>query len=145
MQYYQHDLALVAMAAALRPGGVLAIDICDLEFGRVRAGEANRGLAGPDWAVITEFSAPAPDIFVRDVRTRRGRRVAARHRAPRERAGRHVLDPRAAGFARRAGDGADVVRLLFRRRGAAARDARGGRGQHLILYQVAAAVGGGRV
>src|SRR5271154_7581911 len=48
--------ALAAMAGALRPGGVLAIDICDLEFGRVRAGEANRGLAGPDWAVITEFS-----------------------------------------------------------------------------------------
>jgi SAM-dependent methyltransferase len=63
------DRALAAMAAALRPGGVLAIDICDLEFGRVRAGEANRGLAGPDWAVITEFSAPAPDIFVRDVTT----------------------------------------------------------------------------
>src|SRR5271154_3073078 len=50
------DRALIAMAGALRPGGVLAIDICDLEFGRVRAGEANRGLAGPDWAVITEFS-----------------------------------------------------------------------------------------
>ncbi len=32
------DRALVAMAAALRPGGVLAIDICDLEFGRVRRG-----------------------------------------------------------------------------------------------------------
>jgi len=63
------DRALVAMAGALRPGGVLAIDICDLEFGRVRAGEANRGLAGPDWAVITEFSAPAPDVFVRDVTT----------------------------------------------------------------------------
>ena len=63
------DRTLVAMAGALRPGGVLAIDICDLEFGRVRAGEANRGLAGPDWAVITEFSAPAPDVFVRDVTT----------------------------------------------------------------------------
>jgi len=63
------DRALVAMAGALRPGGVLAIDICDLEFGRVRAGEANRGLAGPDWAVITEFSTPAPEVFVRDVTT----------------------------------------------------------------------------
>lgn len=61
--------ALVAMAKALRPGGVLAIDICDLEFGRVRAGEANRGRAGPDWAVITEFSIPAPDKFVRDITT----------------------------------------------------------------------------
>jgi SAM-dependent methyltransferase len=63
------DRALVAMAEALRPGGVLAIDICDLEFGRIRAGDANRGLAGPDWAVITEFSAPAPEVFVRDITT----------------------------------------------------------------------------
>jgi len=63
------DRALIAMAGALRPGGVLAIDICDLEFGRVRAGDANRGLAGPDWAVITEFSAPAPEVFVRDITT----------------------------------------------------------------------------
>lgn len=63
------DRALVAMAGALRPGGVLAIDICDLEYGRVRAGEANRGVAGPDWAAITQFSIPAPDRFVRDVIT----------------------------------------------------------------------------
>jgi len=63
------DRALVAMARALRPGGVLAIDICDLEFGRLRAGADNFGRVGPDWAVITEFSAPAPDIFVRDITT----------------------------------------------------------------------------
>jgi SAM-dependent methyltransferase len=63
------DRALVAMAGALRPGGVLAIDVCDLEFGRVRAGESNRGVAGPDWAAITEFSTPAPDRFVRDITT----------------------------------------------------------------------------
>ena len=63
------DRALVAMAGALRPGGVLAIDVCDLEFGRIRAGDVNRGLAGPDWAVITEFSAPAPEVFVRDITT----------------------------------------------------------------------------
>jgi len=63
------DRALVAIAGALRPGGVLAIDICDLEFGRVRAGEDTIGRAGPDWAVITEFSTPAPDKFVRDITT----------------------------------------------------------------------------
>jgi SAM-dependent methyltransferase len=63
------DRALVAMAGALRPGGVLAIDICDLEFGRIRAGQDNFGRVGPDWAVITEFSAPAPDVFVRDITT----------------------------------------------------------------------------
>jgi SAM-dependent methyltransferase len=63
------DRALIAMARALRPGGVLAIDLCDLEFGRARAGEENAGRAGPDWAVITQFSRPAPDKFVRDVTT----------------------------------------------------------------------------
>jgi SAM-dependent methyltransferase len=63
------DRALVRMAGALRPDGVLAIDVCDLEFGRVRAGEAGAGRVGPDWAVITEFSTPAPDKFVRDVTT----------------------------------------------------------------------------
>ena len=129
------DRALVAMAGALRPGGVLAIDICDLEFGRVRAGEANRGLAGPDWAVITEFSTPAPEVFVRDVTTfvpDGARRVAARQRAPRERAGRHVPDPGAAGVARRDGHGGDVVR----RCGAAAGDARRDRGQNLTRGRV---------
>jgi SAM-dependent methyltransferase len=63
------DRALVAMAGALRPGGVLAIDVCDLEFGRVRAGEDTIGRVGPDWAVITQFSAPAPEVFVRDITT----------------------------------------------------------------------------
>ncbi len=63
------DQALVSMAGALRPGGVLAIDICDLEYGQIRAGTENVGRVGPDWAVITEFSAPAPDRFVRDITT----------------------------------------------------------------------------
>jgi SAM-dependent methyltransferase len=61
--------ALAAMAGALRPGGVLAVDVCDLEFGRIRAGETNFARVGPDWAIITEFSAPAPDRFVRDITT----------------------------------------------------------------------------
>jgi SAM-dependent methyltransferase len=61
--------ALAAIARALRPGGVLAFDVCDLEFGRIRAGEPNFARVGPDWAVITEFSAPAPDRFVRDITT----------------------------------------------------------------------------
>jgi SAM-dependent methyltransferase len=63
------DRALVAMARTLRPGGVLAIDICDLEWGRVRAGAENYGRIGPDWAVITEYSTPAPEVFVRDITT----------------------------------------------------------------------------
>jgi SAM-dependent methyltransferase len=63
------DRALAGMAEALRPGGVLAIDICDLEFGRVRAGEGTIGRVGPDWAVIAAFSAPSPEVVVRDITT----------------------------------------------------------------------------
>jgi SAM-dependent methyltransferase len=63
------DRALVAMAAALRLGGVLAIDVCDLEWGAIRAGAEPHARVGPDWAVITEFSTPAPDKFVRDITT----------------------------------------------------------------------------
>lgn len=63
------DRALVAMAAALRPGGVLAIDLCDLEWGTIREGAETYGRVGPDYAVITEYSAPAPEVFVRDITT----------------------------------------------------------------------------
>ena len=63
------DRALEAMAGALRPGGVLALDILDLEYGRLRAGDTAVGRAEPDWAIITGYSAPAPDRFVRDITT----------------------------------------------------------------------------
>src|SRR5215472_9587601 len=63
------DRALVAMAGALRAGGVLVLDVCDLEWGRVREGADNYGRVGPDWAIITEYSAPAPEVFVRNITT----------------------------------------------------------------------------
>jgi SAM-dependent methyltransferase len=63
------DRALVAIAEALRPGGLLAVDICDLEWGRARRDTPNFARAGDDWAIITEFSVPAPDRFVRDITT----------------------------------------------------------------------------
>jgi SAM-dependent methyltransferase len=63
------DRALVAMAGALRPGGVLAIDVLDLAFGQIDPGRESSGLTGPDWAVITQFSRPARDKFVRDATT----------------------------------------------------------------------------
>jgi SAM-dependent methyltransferase len=63
------DRGLVAMAAALRPRSVLAIDICDLEWGRRRADAPVFARTGPDWAVITEFSRPSPEVFVRDITT----------------------------------------------------------------------------
>lgn len=63
------ERALVAIARALNPGGRLALDMCDLEWGRARVDAANLGRAGPDWAIITEFSTPTPDRFVRDMTT----------------------------------------------------------------------------
>src|SRR5690349_24023456 len=63
------DRGLVAAAGAVRPGGVLALDLCDLELARRRAGERPVGWVGDDWALITEFSIPAPDRFVRQMAT----------------------------------------------------------------------------
>ena len=63
------DRALVAIAGALRPGGRLALDMCDLEWARARKDTPVFARAAPDWAIITEFSVPAPDRFVRDITT----------------------------------------------------------------------------
>src|ERR1700680_4397833 len=57
------DRALVAAAQSLRPGGVLAVDICDLEWGTARQGAANLGRVGDNWAIITEFLISAPKRF----------------------------------------------------------------------------------
>jgi SAM-dependent methyltransferase len=60
--------ALGAMAGTLRPGGMLAFDICDLAYGaRSVDGLASRGWVADDWALITEFSVPSPDAFVRQM------------------------------------------------------------------------------
>lgn len=63
------DRALVALARALRPGGILAIDLCDLEWAAARVGEHERSRVGDDWAIITRFSVPNPDRYVRDMTT----------------------------------------------------------------------------
>jgi len=63
------DRALVAMALALRPGGLLAFDVCDLEWARARRDTPYAAGMGDDWAIITKFSIPAPDRFVRDITT----------------------------------------------------------------------------
>jgi SAM-dependent methyltransferase len=63
------DRALVAAARALRPGGVLAIDLCDQTFGRLGDGPESSGRTAPDWAVISQYSRPSPDRFVRDITT----------------------------------------------------------------------------
>lgn len=61
----QIEKALVATASALLPGGVLAIDICDLEWGRHRQGAPADGRVGDDWALVTRYSTPAPNRFDR--------------------------------------------------------------------------------
>jgi SAM-dependent methyltransferase len=61
------DRALAAIAGALRPGGLFAIDICDLEWGVARRNEPNFGRVGADWAIITRYSMPSPERFVRDI------------------------------------------------------------------------------
>ena len=61
------ERSLVAIAGALRPGGVLAIDLCDLEWGALRVDEPARGWVGDDWALVTRFSTPSPASYVREM------------------------------------------------------------------------------
>lgn len=61
------EQALVAMADALRPDGRIAFDICDFEWGEVRAGAPPYGAVGDDWAIITRYPATQPNIFTREI------------------------------------------------------------------------------
>lgn len=61
------DRAFVAAAEALRPDGVLAVDICDLDWGTTRRNPPNLGRVGADWAIVAEFSMPTPARFVRQM------------------------------------------------------------------------------
>jgi SAM-dependent methyltransferase len=63
------DRALVAAANALRAGGVFAIDLCDLRWGEAFGSRPNFGQASDDWALISEFSLPRPNQFVREMTT----------------------------------------------------------------------------
>jgi SAM-dependent methyltransferase len=63
------DQALIALADALRPGGMLAIDLCDLEYGRLRRDSPPHVRRDDAWLIATEFSSPAADRFVREMTT----------------------------------------------------------------------------
>ena len=63
------DRALVAIADALRPAGICAFDICDLEWGEARRDAMNQGRVGDDWAIVTRYSMPSPDRFIRHMTT----------------------------------------------------------------------------
>jgi SAM-dependent methyltransferase len=59
------DRALVAIADALRPGGVVAIDLCDREWGEARRGAPAFGRVTDDWAIVTDYEVPSASRFVR--------------------------------------------------------------------------------
>jgi SAM-dependent methyltransferase len=61
--------ALRAIAGAVRPGGLFAVDICDLEWGASRRGAPNHSRVEDDWAIVTRFSTPSPERFVREITT----------------------------------------------------------------------------
>jgi SAM-dependent methyltransferase len=63
------DRALAAMSRALLPGGILAFDICDLAWGRLRRDAPPYARVADDWVLVTRFSVPAPDRFVREITT----------------------------------------------------------------------------
>jgi len=60
---------LVAIARALRPGGVLALDLCDLRWAEIRRDDPPYARVDDDWAIVTRYAVPAPDRFVRDITT----------------------------------------------------------------------------
>ena len=60
--------ALVAIAGSLRPGGVLAVDLCDLAFAAGKADAPSVRVAA-DWTIVTRFSSPRPEEFVREITT----------------------------------------------------------------------------
>jgi SAM-dependent methyltransferase len=63
------DRALVVLARALRPGGVFAVDLEDLEWAAARVEQPAHGRVGDDWAIISRYDVPAPDRFVREMTT----------------------------------------------------------------------------
>lgn len=65
----QLDAALASLARALRPGGLIAFDICDLRWADARRGEGPRVWFGDDWVLITRTSLPDDRTFRREMTT----------------------------------------------------------------------------
>jgi SAM-dependent methyltransferase len=63
------DGALVAASRALRPGGLLALDLCDRSWGDARTHAPPSVRRDQGWVVITEYSRPSADRVVRDMTT----------------------------------------------------------------------------
>jgi SAM-dependent methyltransferase len=65
----QVRVSLTAIGRALLPGGVLAFDICDFEWGEARRDQAPRVWSGDDWVLITRTSVPDRGIYRRHMTT----------------------------------------------------------------------------
>jgi SAM-dependent methyltransferase len=61
------DRTLVAVAQALRHGGVLAIDLCDLGWGEARRDAPPLVRVHDDWVLSSRFSLPRPNLYVREM------------------------------------------------------------------------------
>ncbi len=59
--------ACAAICRALRPGGFLAVDICDLRWAETRRDAPAAVRVDDDWVLVARFSTPAPDRFVREM------------------------------------------------------------------------------
>lgn len=62
------ERSLAAAARALRPGGVLALDLCDLSYGE-RPVDVPFVAVEDDWVIVTRYGAPAPDRWDRFITT----------------------------------------------------------------------------
>lgn len=63
------ERALTAITSALRPGGVLALDLCDLRFAEARRDSPPYARVEDNWAILTRFEVPSPARFVRAITT----------------------------------------------------------------------------
>jgi hypothetical protein len=59
-------LSLCEMAAALRPGGLLALDLMTERFCEARNVDLPNAKVTDDWVLVTRYSRPAPHRFDRD-------------------------------------------------------------------------------
>jgi len=60
-------LALAELAAALRPGGLLAIDLMTECFAEARDIRHPHARVEDDWTIVTRFSRPGPHRFDREI------------------------------------------------------------------------------
>ena len=60
-------LALAELAAALRPGGLLAIDLMTEHFAEARDIRHPHARVEDDWTIVTRFSRPGPHRFDREI------------------------------------------------------------------------------